>query len=67
MDQVCAELEKESESDSQDVKKRRFDTILELMQKVSFVSVVCSKLTFLGLCFVELGKVSLMLILVGKK
>ena len=36
MDQVCAELEKESESDSQDMKKRRFDTILELMQKVSF-------------------------------
>lgn len=34
MDQVCAELEKESESDSQDVKKRRFDTILELMQKM---------------------------------
>jgi hypothetical protein len=36
MDQVCTELEKESESESQDVKKRRFDTILELMQKVSF-------------------------------
>jgi peroxin-19 len=36
MDQVCVELEKESESDSQEEKKRRFDTILDLMQKVRF-------------------------------
>jgi peroxin-19 len=34
MDQVCAELEKESGSESQEEKKRRFDTILDLMQKV---------------------------------
>lgn len=34
MDQVCVELERESESDSQAEKKRRFDTILDLMQKV---------------------------------
>lgn len=31
---VCAELEKESESDSQDVKKKRFDTVLVLMHKM---------------------------------
>ncbi|KDR12308.1 peroxisomal biogenesis factor 19 [Zootermopsis nevadensis] len=34
MDQVCVELERESESDSQEEKKRRFDTILDLMQKM---------------------------------
>lgn len=34
MEQVCAELEKESSSDSQEEKKRRFDTILDLMQKM---------------------------------
>lgn len=36
MDQVCVELQKESESDSQEEKKRRFETILDLMHKVSF-------------------------------
>ena len=35
MDQVCTELEKESETDAPEVKKQRFDTILDLMQKVS--------------------------------
>lgn len=38
MDQVCEELEKESESDSQEEKKRRFDIILNLMQKVSKIT-----------------------------
>ena len=35
MDQVCAELEKESETDTAEAKKQRFDVILDLMQKVS--------------------------------
>jgi peroxin-19 len=34
MDQVCAELLKESDSDSQEVKKRRFDMVVGLLQKV---------------------------------
>jgi peroxin-19 len=34
MDQVCAELEKESGSESQEEKMRRFDTVLALMEKV---------------------------------
>ncbi|XP_066991160.2 peroxisomal biogenesis factor 19 [Anabrus simplex] len=34
MGQVCSELEKESDSDSPEVKKQRFNSILELMQKM---------------------------------
>lgn len=34
MDQVCTELEKESETDTPEVKKQRFDIILDLMQKM---------------------------------
>ncbi|KAG8238701.1 hypothetical protein J437_LFUL018391 [Ladona fulva] len=34
MCQVCEELKKEQESDSEDVKRGRFDKILELMQKM---------------------------------
>ncbi|KAJ4443310.1 peroxisomal biogenesis factor 19 [Periplaneta americana] len=34
MHQVCVELEKESESDSPEIKKQRFDVILDLMQKM---------------------------------
>ncbi|CAK1546367.1 unnamed protein product [Leptosia nina] len=34
MQQVCAELEPELESDPEDVKKRRFQVVLELMQKM---------------------------------
>ncbi|KAJ9600519.1 hypothetical protein L9F63_026344 [Diploptera punctata] len=33
MDQVCVELEKESEVDTPEIKKQRFDVILDLMQK----------------------------------
>jgi peroxin-19 len=46
MDRVCAELQKESGSESQEEKKRRFDTVLDLMQKVRWRCVVgFSKLT----------------------
>lgn len=31
---MCTELEKEKEADAEDVKKRRFDTILSLMQEM---------------------------------
>ncbi|KAG6443934.1 peroxisomal biogenesis factor 19 [Manduca sexta] len=34
MQQVCAELEPEQESDPEDVKKKRFEKVLELMQKM---------------------------------
>lgn len=34
MSKVCGELEKESESDSSEVKRKRFDIILNLMQKM---------------------------------
>ncbi|KAJ9595728.1 hypothetical protein L9F63_013091 [Diploptera punctata] len=34
MDQVCVELEKESEVDTPEIKKQRFDVILDLMQKM---------------------------------
>lgn len=34
MARVCSELEKESEYDSEEIKKKRFDILLELMQKV---------------------------------
>ncbi|XP_045508825.1 peroxisomal biogenesis factor 19 [Colias croceus] len=34
MQRVCAELEPESESDSEDVKRARFQTVLELMQRM---------------------------------
>jgi len=34
MQKVCTELEKEKDDDADDVKKRRFDTILSLMQEM---------------------------------
>ncbi|XP_075988841.1 peroxisomal biogenesis factor 19 [Anticarsia gemmatalis] len=34
MQQVCSELEPEQESDPDDVKRKRFDTVLDLMQKM---------------------------------
>lgn len=34
MKEVCTELEKESDADSDDQKKARFDAVLHLMQKV---------------------------------
>lgn len=34
MKEVCAELEKESDVDSDEQKKSRFDAVLHLMQKV---------------------------------
>ncbi|XP_063545430.1 peroxisomal biogenesis factor 19 isoform X2 [Cydia strobilella] len=34
MQQVCAELEPEQESDPEDVKRKRFEVVLELMQKM---------------------------------
>lgn len=34
MQQVCSELEPEQESDPEDVKRKRFETVLELMQKM---------------------------------
>lgn len=35
MQQVCSELEKEKDTDSDSTKKERFDTVLNLMHKVS--------------------------------
>ncbi|GBP58721.1 Peroxisomal biogenesis factor 19 [Eumeta japonica] len=34
MKKVCEELEPEQESDPEDVKRKRFETVLELMQKM---------------------------------
>ncbi|XP_077302825.1 peroxisomal biogenesis factor 19 isoform X2 [Arctopsyche grandis] len=34
MSKVCTELEKETENDSEEIKKKRFDHLLELMQKM---------------------------------
>jgi hypothetical protein len=34
MQKVCTELEPEQESDPEDVKRKRFETVLDLMQKV---------------------------------
>ncbi|XP_023955312.1 peroxisomal biogenesis factor 19 [Bicyclus anynana] len=34
MQQVCAELEPEQETDAEDVKRKRFDTVLKLMQQM---------------------------------
>lgn len=34
MEQVCAELEPEQESDPEDVKRKRFEVVLTLMQQV---------------------------------
>ena len=36
MEEVCAELEKEKETDSEEQKKERFEKVLGLMQKVGF-------------------------------
>uniref|UniRef100_A0A2H1VHM2 Peroxin-19 n=1 Tax=Spodoptera frugiperda TaxID=7108 RepID=A0A2H1VHM2_SPOFR len=34
MEQVCAELEPEQESDPDDIKRKRFEVVLDLMQKM---------------------------------
>lgn len=45
---VCSELEPEQESDSEDVKRKRFEVVLDLMQKVGYSTT--AKL-FQGYCF----------------